>query len=76
MIQTNGHEARDRFADPERPPMDPPSGLRRIKLRPHEMGDARTATDDLFVLAHLGVPRVDARKWSLRIDGLVGEPTS
>jgi sulfane dehydrogenase subunit SoxC len=52
--------------------MDPASGVRRIKLRPHEMIDGVTATDDLFVLAHLGIPRIDPAHWSLVIDGLVG----
>jgi hypothetical protein len=56
---------------PIRPPMDPASGIRRVKLRPHEMTQAVTATEDLFVLAHLGVPRIDPAHWSLRVDGLV-----
>ena len=56
-----------------RPPMDPASGLRRIKLRPHEMSDTITASKDVFVLAHLGVPRIDPAQWRLSIDGLVGE---
>ena len=37
-------------AGPARPPMDPASGLRRIKLRPHEMSDTITASKDVFVL--------------------------
>jgi DMSO/TMAO reductase YedYZ molybdopterin-dependent catalytic subunit len=52
--------------------MDPASGIRRIKLQPHETTDAVTATEHLFVLAHLGIPRVDPAQWSLTIDGLVG----
>jgi DMSO/TMAO reductase YedYZ molybdopterin-dependent catalytic subunit len=52
--------------------MDPATGVRRIKLQPHEMRQATTATEDLFVLAHLGIPRVDPAHWSLTIDGLVG----
>ncbi|HEX6014620.1 MAG TPA: molybdopterin-dependent oxidoreductase [Geminicoccaceae bacterium] len=55
-----------------RPPTDPATGVRRVKLRPHETTDALTATGDLFVLAHLGVPRVEPARWSLVIDGLVG----
>jgi sulfane dehydrogenase subunit SoxC len=57
---------------PNRPPMEPASGVRRVKLRPHETTDAGTGTENLFVLAHLGVPRVDPGQWSLGIDGLVG----
>ncbi len=53
--------------------MEPASGLRRIKLRPHEMSDTITASEDVFVLAHLGVPRIDPAQWRLSIDGLVGE---
>jgi DMSO/TMAO reductase YedYZ molybdopterin-dependent catalytic subunit len=60
-------------AGPERPPMDPAGGFRRVKSRPHDMADAVTATENLFVLAHLGVPRVDPARWSLTIDGLVGQ---
>ena len=57
---------------PARPPMDPATGVRRVKLGPHEMTDAVTATDDLFAIAHLGIPRVDPARWSLVIDGLIG----
>jgi DMSO/TMAO reductase YedYZ molybdopterin-dependent catalytic subunit len=51
--------------------MDPAIGVRRIKLQPHELRQETTATDGLFVLAHLGIPRVDPARWSLAIDGLV-----
>ena len=61
------------LAGPARPPMEPASGLRRIKLRPHEMSGTITASEDVFVLAHLGVPRIDPAQWRLSIDGLVGE---
>ena len=54
-----------------RPRMDPATGVRRVKLGPHGMADAVTATDDLFVIAHLGIPRVEPARWSLVIDGLV-----
>lgn len=56
-----------------RPPMDPATGVRRIKQAPHEMTAAMTAAGDLFVLAHLGIPRIDAAQWSLTIDGLVDQ---
>ena len=61
-------------AAPNRPPMEPAVGVRRVPLRPHEMTGALTATEDLFVLAHLGIPRVDPAQWSLAIDGLVRRP--
>jgi sulfane dehydrogenase subunit SoxC len=59
-------------AGPVRPAMDPAEGVRQIKLRPHEMTDALTGADDLFVLAHLGIPRIDPARWWLTIDGMVG----
>ncbi len=52
--------------------MDPSSGVRRIRLAPHQMTARVTPTEDLFILAHLGIPRVDPARWSLTIDGLVG----
>src|SRR5262245_27675962 len=52
--------------------MEPTSGVREVRRRPHEMTDAVTATEDLFLIAHLGVPRIDPTRWSLSIDGLVG----
>jgi hypothetical protein len=52
--------------------MEPAAGLRRIKLAPHQMTTRETSAEDLFVPAHLGVPRVDPAQWSLAIDGLVG----
>src|SRR4051794_17801416 len=59
--------------------MDPPRTFRRVPLLPHQLRDAVTAQRDLFVLAHVGVPRVDAATaatWTLTIDGLVREPRS
>jgi sulfane dehydrogenase subunit SoxC len=52
--------------------MEPSVGVRRIKQRPHEMTGAVTATGDVFVLAHLGIPRIDPVRWSVIIDGLAG----
>jgi sulfane dehydrogenase subunit SoxC len=60
------------LASPNRPRMEPASGVRRVRRRPHEMTDAVTATEDLFLIAHLGVPRIDPARWSLSIEGLVG----
>ncbi len=57
---------------PSRPPLDHAGGLRRTKLQPHELTTAITGVNDIFVLAHFGVPRVDAAQWALTIDGLVG----
>lgn len=59
---------------PMRPPMEPAGPFRRVPIQPHEMVDAVTTTANLFVLAHLGIPRVDPARWSLAVDGLVGRP--
>ena len=56
--------------------MDPATGVRCVRLSPHETTDAVTATEDLFVFAHLGVPRIGPARWSLSIDGLVGRTCS
>jgi hypothetical protein len=50
-----------------RPSMDPASGVRHVKLLRHRMTDAVTASGDVFVQAHRGVPRVDPASWSLTI---------
>jgi hypothetical protein len=57
-----------------KPPMDPPRSVRTVKRAPHQMTDAVTAREDVFVLAHLGIPRVDPARWTLTIDGMVGRP--
>lgn len=72
---TRGPAATARAA-PQRPPMDPIGGVRHLTLRPHEMTADVTATGDLFVIAHMGVPRVDPAAWSLTVDGMVGRPVS
>lgn len=71
MAARGGRENATGQGRPVRPSMDPAHGVRNIKLSPHEMADAVTAAEDLFVLAHLGVPRVDPACWSLSIDGFV-----
>src|SRR5919109_4480862 len=73
-LQPNEDATAMSTSPPTRPPMDPASGVRHIKLRPDQTRDAITAVEDLFVLAHLGVPRVDPAHWSLTVDGLVGRP--
>jgi DMSO/TMAO reductase YedYZ molybdopterin-dependent catalytic subunit len=41
-------------------------------IEPRHLVSDITKADDLFVLAHAGVPDVDAAKWSLEVCGLVG----
>ena len=45
-------------------------------IEPVHLGVEITETEPLFVLAHVGVPRVEAREWSLEICGLVDRPLS
>lgn len=54
-----------------RPVLDPSGIVRRIPLQPHQLTEAVTPTQQVFVLAHLGVPHVDPATWTLEIDGLV-----
>jgi sulfane dehydrogenase subunit SoxC len=55
-------------------PMDPARYTRRIFLEPHQAIETVTPQRDLFVLAHLGIPHVDALDWRLEIAGLVERP--
>jgi DMSO/TMAO reductase YedYZ molybdopterin-dependent catalytic subunit len=55
--------------------MQPAGFFRRLPLQPHQMQVRLTPTDDMIVLCHLGVPRLDIATWSLTIDGLVERPT-
>jgi sulfane dehydrogenase subunit SoxC len=57
-------------------PMDPPRTFRRVPLQPHQMLSRVTAQRDLFVLAHVGVPRIDPATWTLSVTGLVHEPAT
>jgi sulfane dehydrogenase subunit SoxC len=56
--------------------MDPPHTFRRVPLLPHQMRDPVTSQRDLFVLAHVGVPRIDAGGWTVGVTGLVGKPAT
>ncbi|WP_162457864.1 molybdopterin-dependent oxidoreductase [Mesorhizobium tianshanense] len=40
------------------------------------MRKAVTSVEDMFVLAHLGIPRINASDWHLGIDGMVGRVAS
>jgi DMSO/TMAO reductase YedYZ molybdopterin-dependent catalytic subunit len=54
--------------------LDPAGPYMRHPLRPHQLADRVTSLDDMIVLCHLGVPRLEAADWSLTIDGLVRKP--
>ncbi len=63
-------------APPFAAPLDPARYTRRIILEPHQAIEAVTPQRDLFVLAHLGIPRVEALDWRLEIAGLVERPVT
>lgn len=48
-------------------PMDPAGYFRRLVHEPHETVAPLARQQDLFVLAHLGIPRVDLAQWRLDI---------
>lgn len=48
--------------------------VRDIRLAPHQLVERTTAQGDLFVLAHFGIPAVDATTWHLEIAGLIARP--
>jgi DMSO/TMAO reductase YedYZ molybdopterin-dependent catalytic subunit len=54
--------------------LDPHHPYMRDPLPPHRMRDRLTRTEDLFILCHLGVPRIEPDQWSLTIDGMVERP--
>lgn len=56
--------------------MEPAKLFRRIPLAPHQLLDPLTPQRDVFVLAHLGLPRFDARHVRLEIAGLVRKPVT
>lgn len=56
--------------------MDPAGYFRRLVHEPHETTAPVTRQQDLFVLAHLGIPRVDLARWRLDIAGLVERPVT
>ncbi|HTW71882.1 MAG TPA: molybdopterin-dependent oxidoreductase [Acetobacteraceae bacterium] len=57
-------------------PVQPAGYFRRLVHEPHETIAPLTRQQDLFVLAHLGVPRVDLAQWRLDIAGLVHRPAT
>jgi DMSO/TMAO reductase YedYZ molybdopterin-dependent catalytic subunit len=56
--------------------MDPVGPYRRHPLAAHQLTEDVTPVRDCVVLAHLGIPRIQAEDWSLQIGGLVRRPFS
>src|SRR5688572_7555484 len=57
-------------APPPRVVMDPGVTYRRL-VPVNRLTSPITATDDVYVIAHMGVARVDLAPWRLRVEGLV-----
>lgn len=73
-LRRASQEDRGRESQPQWPVLDPPRTYLNFPLEPHGLTSRTTPVRDLFVLAHLGVPRIDPTRWSLSIDGLVERP--
>lgn len=58
----------------KKPRMDPHAFHGHIPLSPHDLIDRQTRTQDLFSLAHFGIPIIEASDWRLEITGLVNQP--
>jgi sulfane dehydrogenase subunit SoxC len=53
--------------------MDPSATYRRL-VPVDRLAPRITPNDDVYVIAHMGVARVDVARWRLRVDGLVDRP--
>src|SRR5881628_1930951 len=53
--------------------MDPNTTYRRL-VPVDRLAPPVTPSDDVYVIAHMGVARVDVAGWRLRVDGLVERP--
>lgn len=51
-----------------------PSTTVRSRVPIHHLTSRITPTDDIFVLAHFGVPRIQEREWRLHVLGLISRP--
>jgi DMSO/TMAO reductase YedYZ molybdopterin-dependent catalytic subunit len=62
-------------ADPSSPPvvMDPAATYRRL-VPLDRLAPPITPTEDVYVIAHMGIARVDVERWRLTVDGLVERP--
>jgi DMSO/TMAO reductase YedYZ molybdopterin-dependent catalytic subunit len=53
-----------------------PHETTRFKLRPDQLVTRVTPTEHIYVLAHFGIPQIDAASWRLDIGGMVDQPLS
>lgn len=61
------------MADVPRVVMDPNATYRRL-VPVDRLSPPVTPSDDVYVIAHMGIARVDVAQWRLRVDGLVERP--
>ena len=61
------------MADRPRVVMDPSQTYRRL-VSVDRLAPVITPSDDVYVIAHMGIARVDRTTWHLTVDGLVDRP--
>jgi DMSO/TMAO reductase YedYZ molybdopterin-dependent catalytic subunit len=59
---------------PSDTPLSPATPVRRSPLQPHHHVHEVTPASDVFVLAPLGIPKVDVETWRLSVTGMVERP--
>jgi len=64
---------RPTMADKPRVVMDPSATYRRL-VPVDRLASPVTPSDDVYVIAHMGIARVDVKQWRLNVDGLVERP--
>ena len=53
--------------------MDPATAVRRL-IPVSKLGSWLTPSEDVYVVAHMGIANVDVTRWRLTVDGLVDRP--
>jgi len=61
------------MVDKPRVVMDPSATYRRL-VPVDRLASPVTPSDDVYVIAHMGIARVDVKPWRLGVDGLVERP--
>src|SRR2546423_3383400 len=59
---------------PRSPAVMDPATTTRVLTPVSKLTAFVTPTEDVFVIAHMGIARVDAGPWRLAVDGLVDRP--
>src|SRR5258708_26138684 len=64
---------RPTMADKPRVVMDPSATYRRL-VPVDRLASPVTPSDDVYVIAHIGIARVDVKQWRVCVHGLVERP--